>query len=225
MKLRTIAAIGVTLVYGVFFYFLSMSRLDDFQSLRLNELGDYLAGIFGPLALFWVVIGYFQQGEELRSNANELAASVAELKRQADTSQSRFESERNTRNEELARYKKRIQPHFKLTVKEFTDRDGERSALMELGNSGAAVRNVSVNVRESGSSQEVRKYDRFREDEVNEISCSWRRPSGFQDVEPVAFEISYQDADHETHGVVLKFQVMSGGPTRPRTLVPDNLPD
>lgn len=225
MKLRTIAAIGVTVVYVIFFYLLSMSRLDDFQSLRLNELGDYLAGIFGPLALFWVVVGYFQQGEELRNNANELAASVEELKRQADTNQKRFESEIKLRDEERGRYKKRIQPHFKITKKEFFDDGGDRVATMELTNSGAPVRNVVVVVEEGGNKQEVRKYDLFRTDEPQEIKCSWRRLSGFQEIEPVNFEITYQDADHDTQVFVQKFQVMSGGLTRPRTLEPNNLHD
>ena len=32
----------------------------ELHELRLNELGDFLAGAFGPLALFWLVLGFFQ---------------------------------------------------------------------------------------------------------------------------------------------------------------------
>jgi hypothetical protein len=31
----------------------------DLKQLSLNELGDFLAGAFGPLALFWLVLGFF----------------------------------------------------------------------------------------------------------------------------------------------------------------------
>ena len=36
-----------------------------FNKLELNEIGDFMAGVFAPLALLWVVLGYFQQGKEL----------------------------------------------------------------------------------------------------------------------------------------------------------------
>lgn len=37
-----------------------------------NELGDTLAGFSGALAFFWLVLGYFQQGEELRQTRKEV---------------------------------------------------------------------------------------------------------------------------------------------------------
>jgi hypothetical protein len=49
----------------------------------LNEVGDFLAGAFSPLAFLWLVVGYFQQG-------HELSASVAQLERQAEV----FEAQR-----------------------------------------------------------------------------------------------------------------------------------
>jgi hypothetical protein len=52
-------------------------RWAEFESLKLNELGDLFAGVVGPVALIWVVLGYFQQGHELR----EATAQNAELTR------------------------------------------------------------------------------------------------------------------------------------------------
>lgn len=46
----------------------------------LNELGDFLAGAFGPLAIWWLVLGYFQQGIELRQNSEALRLQAKELK-------------------------------------------------------------------------------------------------------------------------------------------------
>jgi hypothetical protein len=41
-----------------------------------NAWGDWAGGTFAPLAFLWLVVGYFQQGEELRLQAEELRASV-----------------------------------------------------------------------------------------------------------------------------------------------------
>ncbi|MBJ7539267.1 hypothetical protein [Marinomonas transparens] len=59
-------------------------------SMRLNEIGDYLAGAFSPLAFLWLVIGYLMQNSELKLNrisierqANELESTTKiQLKRE-----------------------------------------------------------------------------------------------------------------------------------------------
>jgi hypothetical protein len=52
-----------------------------------NAWGDWAGGTFAPLAFLWLVLGYFQQGEELRDNVkalrlqeNALQLQVRELK-------------------------------------------------------------------------------------------------------------------------------------------------
>lgn len=45
-----------------------------------NEWGDYLAGMFAPLALLWLVLGYMQQGEELKLNTEALRLQAEELR-------------------------------------------------------------------------------------------------------------------------------------------------
>ena len=44
-----------------------------------NELGDFLAGASAPLAFLWLVLGYFQQGEELRQNTQALTLQTEEM--------------------------------------------------------------------------------------------------------------------------------------------------
>ncbi|MGB0126610.1 MAG: hypothetical protein WBP72_03150 [Rhodocyclaceae bacterium] len=48
--------------------------------LRPNEWGDFFAGIFAPLAFLWLVLGYLQQGEELRLSTEALRLQAEELK-------------------------------------------------------------------------------------------------------------------------------------------------
>ena len=50
------------------------------EPLTLNTLGDFLAGAIGPLAIFWLVLGFFQQGAELRHSVDALKLQAEELK-------------------------------------------------------------------------------------------------------------------------------------------------
>lgn len=59
-------------------------RSEDFKKLELNALGDFLSGTFAPLALLWLVIGYFQQGDELRQNSRALRLQAEELRQAAE---------------------------------------------------------------------------------------------------------------------------------------------
>ena len=40
--------------------------------IELNALGDFLAGIFAPVAFFWLILGYVQQGKQLDQNTTAL---------------------------------------------------------------------------------------------------------------------------------------------------------
>lgn len=79
MSLRTKAAVGLTAIYICGFVLVAALRSHELVALPLNELGDFLAGAFGPLALAWLVFGYFQQGDELRQGTEALRLQAAEL--------------------------------------------------------------------------------------------------------------------------------------------------
>lgn len=48
--------------------------------LASNELGDFLAGVFAPLAFLFLYLGYKQQGEELKQNTRALRLQADELR-------------------------------------------------------------------------------------------------------------------------------------------------
>ena len=54
-------------------------NLQSSKPMSPNEIGDFLAGFFSPIALMWLVFGYFQQGEELRLNTEAIKLQVKEL--------------------------------------------------------------------------------------------------------------------------------------------------
>jgi hypothetical protein len=45
--------------------FFSKTSLGD---VAFNEIGDFLSGIFSPIAFLWLILGYIQQGQELKQN-------------------------------------------------------------------------------------------------------------------------------------------------------------
>lgn len=52
-------------------------------ALPANELGDFLAGAFSPMAFAWLVLGFIQQGFELRQNSAALILQAEELRNAA----------------------------------------------------------------------------------------------------------------------------------------------
>ncbi len=78
-----------------------------------NEWGDLAAGFAAPLAFFWLVLGFLQQGKELRLSSEALMLQVAELRNtvrhQADlakATQQQVEMDRKRWNH--AQYDKRL---------------------------------------------------------------------------------------------------------------------
>lgn len=78
---RTLIGLFVSLVYVLVLWvvieYFKLPRPDT-----INELGDFLAGAFSPLAFFWLVIGYYQQGEELQQNTQALQDQKDEFQKQ-----------------------------------------------------------------------------------------------------------------------------------------------
>ncbi|CAI8791684.1 DUF805 domain-containing protein [Pseudomonas jessenii] len=67
-----------------FSWWLVGGRIQTLQTMGLNEVGDFLAGAFGPLAILWLVLGFFQQGIELRQGTAALNLQASELKASVD---------------------------------------------------------------------------------------------------------------------------------------------
>ncbi len=87
--------VGITIsaVYLVVLHWIIGGRWCELRDQELNNIGDFLAGAFGPLAILWLVLGFFQQGIELRQNsaalklqAKELANSVEQQRQLVETS-------------------------------------------------------------------------------------------------------------------------------------------
>lgn len=102
---------GVILTFGYLAWSCSIiaPKYGKIYELPLNELGDFFAGICGPLAFLWLVLGYFQQGAELRLQAEELSKSVEHQKELAEATRRQVEHQASelelARERENAAYK------------------------------------------------------------------------------------------------------------------------
>jgi hypothetical protein len=77
-KLTKYAAWGT----GIYFLILAgllFGRYDQLWTKDINELGDFLAGAFGPVAFLWLVIGYLMQHSELKLNRISIEKQAQEL--------------------------------------------------------------------------------------------------------------------------------------------------
>jgi len=84
----------ITVIYLLGVVAVAVFGWSKFSEMAPNEWGDFLAGTFGPIAFLWLVLGYLQQGQELRQNgealkmqAEELAKSVEQHKELVKASQ------------------------------------------------------------------------------------------------------------------------------------------
>jgi hypothetical protein len=74
-KWRTPTALVVTALWlslAVWWTFYRPSESWVIPAMDPNAWGDWAAGTFAPLAFLWLVVGYFQQGDELRESSRAL---------------------------------------------------------------------------------------------------------------------------------------------------------
>ncbi|MBO9680943.1 MAG: hypothetical protein J7556_22175 [Acidovorax sp.] len=130
---------------------LMYSRWDKVVSLELNALGDFFAGAFGPLALLWLVLGYFQQGEELKQNtealqlqAQELANSVREQRELVNLTNQQLLADMAHRDYEKQRQNQRAQPIFHVKTIPLGDKLNALKRSIQLHNVGADCVSLTV---------------------------------------------------------------------------------
>lgn len=146
MSFRTLLALISTIIYLYFFSAVVSFRLDELESLPLNELGDFLAGAFGPLALTWLVFGYFQQGAELKQGTNALLLQAEELKSSVEQQTEMVESQKlSVRN-----YERSLEPLLKMTHNGNRQLEGEFYESFTVQNLGHYCESIKVDITVDG---------------------------------------------------------------------------
>jgi len=96
---------GLTFLYIGIMIGIAVSKWNEVCDMKLNEIGDFLAGVFAPVAFLWLILGYIQQREELKQNTKELENQKEELKKQAEATEKLIEIE-----------KRKLEPVFNFNI-------------------------------------------------------------------------------------------------------------
>lgn len=136
--------VSVLWIVGV--VWLVCGRWTQLTSMELNALGDFFAGVFAPLAFLWLVLGYLQQGDELRLSTNELSQSVIAQRDLARVSREQLNGERLFRAAEEAQRELSVRPLFRVMPGEII-RSPAPSQVFDLLNAGGGVTDLIVVLR------------------------------------------------------------------------------
>ncbi len=88
----------------------------------LNELGDFLAGIFAPIAFFWLILGYIQQAKQLEQNTQALQQQEHALQLQIEEMRESVKQQKEIteiQNQQYNMIKKSALPDFLIMIKDF----------------------------------------------------------------------------------------------------------
>jgi hypothetical protein len=92
------AATTAWLLLALYVAFFAQTRIWEFKS---DEIGTFLSGWLAPVGFLWLVLGFIQQGFELRQNAAALRLQASELKQSVEQlsiqARTMSESEKNQR--------------------------------------------------------------------------------------------------------------------------------
>lgn len=67
-RLRTRIGVTATVVWFLGVGILLYWDWESASQMPPNAWGDFVAGVTAPVAFFWLILGYYQQGDELQLN-------------------------------------------------------------------------------------------------------------------------------------------------------------
>lgn len=126
----------------------------SFRSLEPNEFGDFAAGAAAPLAFLWLVLGFFQQGEELRHSADalrlqgqELQNSVEQQRELVNVTREQLAFDASMLEQERQELVRNAQPILRLSEAYSSGtRDGKRDQTFRIFNQGKRCTDVKIYV-------------------------------------------------------------------------------
>lgn len=125
-RTKTTVGLGVTLVYLAGLGFYTVWARTDVLSMSPVDVAEFFAGAFSPLAFFWLVLGFFQQGEELRYSSDalwlqgkELRHSVEQQRRLVTAQEAQLIFDRDRLESHRAEITRQAKPAFVFTSSGF----------------------------------------------------------------------------------------------------------
>ncbi|MGR5116905.1 hypothetical protein [Photobacterium damselae] len=196
--------IFATVIYVTFVSWLLRDKLLELDSLPLNEIGDFCAGVFGPITFFWMILGFIMQTQELKHSTRSLELQAEELSRSVEQQKEmvrlmkdqvdrEMQQAANLREKQLRAAQIRIE--F-LGNSGFGNCGGEVEYSFQLRNSGSSVTSVSIRTLDS-SSYSISPTGLYAWDFGVTSNFKLKFVNTGQFPRSAKFEIEYIDALHE----------------------------
>ena len=93
---RTIFGVVVTAVWLLLAAIGLYCKSHELPGMDLNQWGDFAAGVFAAVAIVWLILGYFQQNEDIRLQHEELKQNTKELTLQTEALRLQQDEQRQT---------------------------------------------------------------------------------------------------------------------------------
>ncbi|WP_420568151.1 hypothetical protein [Thalassovita sp.] len=160
----------VTLIWLCFFFPAVLLNAPHFLTLDANEWGDFLAGAFAPLAFFWLVLGFFQQGKELQHSvdalnlqAKELRNSVEQQQELVNVNREAIKADRERLEAAKLERKSQIRPLFEPVSATISNRGNIYTYSYRIINNGERATNVHLKVTCDNAQHEGQKQWPFKD--------------------------------------------------------------
>lgn len=187
------------------------ARFDELINLELNAIGDLSAGVFGPVAFLWLVLGYIQQGRELKISSKALQMQATELKESVDQQKALVEAQQ----ENLRHYERSLEPLLELKYLGALQVQGEWMENFEIRNFGNYCDGVVVHLSSDGVDRYPMHLEPLHKDVVRgfflddlsgtfqkyELKISYRKVSSLKSVQ--VFDLYSEESD-EGHSIRIK---------------------
>ena len=227
MSLRVKLGWAATVLWTLLWGFLLKLKWSDAASMTFNEWGDFFAGVSAPLAFLWLVIGYFQQGEELGQNTKaleqqeealrlqvkELRQSVEQQKEMVKVTQQDLEINRANTERQYQKEKLLSQPVIRYRgVNSNTYQDQVQQSL-KLLNIGHLINRVELEVINPPSGLELRNEFLDNWDYNSEKQLHFVHPRGksYSRTDRFTLELKYLDGLNEESSQTLYFSFNQSG--------------
>lgn len=189
---------------------------DSATGLNLNEWGDFLAGACAPLAFFWLVLGYFQQGKELKLSREALMLQVKEFSNFVDQQRlllaaTKEDVELNKRDLKIRYETEKFRAQPIIYIHEQSVYDGREMSIhsVDLINTGHSILHVKIVFPSEFSTTSESYWDRW--DYQKTKTLRMERDDPLKVGQTFQVNLTFQDGLTEHSNKTLYFSVMING--------------